>query len=95
MMSGIVYAWLNKDTLGKTGNRLSASAAWWEGGLCLVPGGKEGCAWYLVGRRVAPGRGWEGVCAWYAVLRHKTRFCNLRRPSARTSGRTGRTFRCC
>ena len=26
-------------------------------------GGREGCAWYVVERRVAPGRGWEGVCA--------------------------------
>ena len=48
-MSGIVKAWLNKDTLRKTGNRLSASAARWEGGLRIVRGGKVGRAWAGVG----------------------------------------------
>ena len=44
-MSGIVEAWLNKEALGKTGNRHSVSATQWEGGLRLVRGGKDRSAW--------------------------------------------------
>ena len=54
-MSGIVEAWLNKDVLGKIGNRHSVSATQWEGGLRLGGCGKRGCAWEAVGRGVAPG----------------------------------------
>ena len=55
MMSGIVEAWLNKDALGKIGNRHSVSATQWEEGLRLKGCGKGGCAC-----EAAPVTRWEG-----------------------------------
>ena len=71
-------------------------------------GGWEGCAWYVVERRVAPGRGWEerlrlegggrefapGTCC-SVIKRDFAILCAPAPGAPGASGRTGRTFRCC
>ena len=99
MMSGIVEAWLNKDALGKTGNRYSVSAIQWEGRLRLRGCWKAGCAWEAVGRGVAPGTRWEGsfrLDTWapsYNAILQNNAPGTPGAPDA--SGRTERTFCCC
>ena len=71
-------------------------------------GGKEGCAWCVVGRRVAPGTWWEGVLrlgeggkelapgTWCSVIKRDFAILCAPAPGAPgASGCTGRTFRCC
>ena len=71
-------------------------------------GGREGCAWYMVERMVAPGWGWEvrlrlqgggrefAPSTWGSVIKRDFAiFCTPARGAPGASRRTGRTFRCC